>query len=359
MRLELAGWDLLWAEEFKKHEDTGLIPGRVFTRNRHVYAVYTEAGEVPAEVAGAFFNRANASELPAVGDWVVMKPASDENSPAIIESLLPRRTKFSRKTAGSALQEQIIAANIDLLFVVVGLDQDYNLRRLERYLVAASESGVSLVIVLNKTDVCSDADLESRMAEVKAITPNTPVLALTALSSDAIATLLPYLPPGKTAVLVGSSGAGKSTIVNQLLGMAKQDTQTTRLADGRGRHTTTQRELFILPGGGLILDNPGIRELQLWPEDVVVADAFTDIGEIAQRCAFRDCRHQGDKGCAIEKALGAGELDQDRWQSYLKLNKEVSHIALQFDSNARREQKQKMKKIFKDQKRNYKESDKF
>lgn len=358
MKLELAGWDQLWANEFEKNAEAGSSPGRVFTRNRHLYAVYTETGEVQAELTGALFNRASPAELPAVGDWVALKPATDSDSSAIIETVLPRRTKFSRKTAGSALQEQIIAANIDLLFVVVGLDQDYNLRRLERYLVSANESGVSLVIVLNKTDMCTDADLEARRKEVREIAPDTSVLTLSAISTDAVATLLPYLPAGKTAVLVGSSGAGKSTIVNQLLGMAQQDTQTTRLSDGRGRHTTTQRELFILPGGGLILDNPGIRELQLWPEDASVDDAFTDVMQIAERCAFRDCRHQGDKGCAVEAALAKGELDQARWQSYLKLHKELSHVAVQVDGDARRKQKQRMKKLFKDQKRHYKESEK-
>ena len=294
-----------------------------------------------------------------MGDWVALRQTDETSGSAIIESVLPRRTKFSRKAAGSATREQIIAANIDLLFVVVGLDDDYNLRRLERYLVSASESGVSLVIVLNKTDVLSEGEIDARIAEVRAIAPETPVLALSALSTDAIATLLPHLPAGKTAVLVGSSGAGKSTIVNQLLGMAKQDTQATRLSDGRGRHTTTQRELFILPGGGLILDNPGIRELQLWPEDASVEDVFADIAAIAESCAFRDCRHQGDKGCAIEVALSDGTLDPARWENYQKLGKEIAHIAGEVDPNARREQKQRIKKIMKDQKRHYRSSDKY
>jgi ribosome biogenesis GTPase len=351
MQLELAGWDESWAEAFACHKDAGLLPGRVFTQNRHVYSVYTETGEVTAEIAGSLLYRADNSELPVVGDWIGFRQYAPGDL-AIIHEVLPRRTKFSRKAAGGAFAEQVIAANIDTLFVVCGLDHDYNLRRLERYLVAAGESGASVVIVLNKSDLCSD--VESRVKDVSSVAPEVPIVPVSALSSNSTSVLLRYLDKGRTAALIGSSGAGKSTIVNQLLGAGFQETQPTRESDGRGRHTTTQRELFILPGCGLILDNPGIRELQLWSDPSSLESAFPEIEALAASCAFRDCSHHADRGCAVQEALAHGALSQERWRSYLKLQRELRHITMQFDDNARREAKQRIKKLCKNVKRNQK-----
>jgi ribosome biogenesis GTPase len=282
---------------------------------------------------------------------------------AIITDVLPRKTKFSRKGSGSAGEEQVIAANIDLLFIVCGLDNDYNLRRLERYLVAACQSGAEPVIVLNKADLCDD--LQGRVAEVQAIAAGVSVLAISAVgesgSDHAAKALLPMIGAGITAALVGSSGAGKSTIVNQLLGMAAQITQPTRESDNRGRHTTTHRELFFLSNGGLILDNPGMRELQLWAHDfrqgspqLAVDHAFPEIEALAAECAFRDCTHTAEPDCAVQGALTSGEIDAARWRSYLKLQRELRHAAAQVDPNLRRTEKERWKKLCSGVKRNQK-----
>jgi ribosome biogenesis GTPase len=349
MQLELAGWDESWANEFECHKAAGLLPGRIFNHNRHAYSIYAEAGEATAEVAGSLLYRSTNSELPVVGDWVAFRLYAP-NDLAIIHEVLPRRSRFSRQAAGNAVVEQVLAANIDVLFFVFGLDQDYNLRRLERYLVAAGESGASVVIVLNKSDCCSH--VEERVQEVSATAPGIPVIPITAISADSVNALLPYLNPGRTAALMGSSGAGKSTIVNQLLGTARQEVGTTRESDGRGRHTTTHRELFILPSGGLVLDNPGIRELQFWPEPTSLSNTFPEIEVLAQSCMFRDCSHGPDRGCAVQEALANGELAAERWRSYLKLQRELRYAVVQSDENARRNARQKIKKLCKDVKRN-------
>ena len=285
--LQQAGWDEVWEEKSADFAGKGLRPARVLAQYRNSYSLWTAAGEADAEIAGALLYRAEAGGLPVVGDWVAIRQYAPTDL-AIIADVLPRKTKFSRKASGSVAEEQVIAANIDLLFIVCGLDHDYNLRRLERYLVAAGQSGAQPIIVLNKADLCTD--LTTRIAEVEAIATDVPVLAISAVRQfgsvhqNSAETLLPMITAGKTAALVGSSGAGKSTIVNQLLGTAAQATQPTRESDSRGRHTTTHRELFFLSNGGLILDNPGIRELQLWAQDFrqgspqsAVDEAFPEI----------------------------------------------------------------------------------
>jgi ribosome biogenesis GTPase len=351
MQLELAGWDGSWAEAFACHKDAGLLPGRIFTHNRHIYSIYTEAGEITAEISGSLLYRVDESELPVAGDWIAFRQHAPGDL-AIIHDVLPRRGKFSRKAAGRALAEQVMAANIDTLFVICGLDHDYNLRRLERYLAAAAESATSVVIVLTKSDLCSD--VEGKVRDASSVAPAVPVIPVNALSCASVSALLCYLGTGRTAALIGSSGAGKSTIVNQLLGANFQTTQPTRESDGRGRHTTTQRELFLLPSGGLILDNPGIRELQLWSDPSSLESAFPEIEALAASCEFRDCSHQADRGCSVQEALAHGQLNQERWRSYLKLQRELRHAAVQLDHNARREAKQRIKKLCKDVKRNQK-----
>lgn len=376
--LQQAGWDGFWEEKFAGFASKGLMPARVLAQHRHSYSLWTGSGEADAELAGALLYRAEACDLPVVGDWVAMRQYSPTDV-AIITDILPRKTKFSRKASGSAGEEQVIAANIDLLFIVCGLDHDYNLRRLERYLVAAAQSGAKPVIVLNKADLYKadlhhadlGSDLEARIAEVKAIAAEVPVVAISALSEgrsgqqNSAETLLPMVAAGKTAALVGSSGAGKSTIVNQLLGTAAQATQPTRESDSRGRHTTTHRELFFLSNGGLILDNPGMRELQLWAQDLrqgsphylqttAVDEAFPEIESLAATCAFRDCTHTAEPGCAVREALTSGAIGEARWRSYLKLRRELRHVAAQVDPNLRRTEKERWKKLCSSVKRNQK-----
>lgn len=366
--LQQAGWDEVWEEIFSDFAGTGLSPARVLAQHRHsYYSLWTAAGETDAEVAGALLYRAKAGGLPIVGDWVAARQYAPTDL-AIITDVFPRRTKFSRRVSGSAEEEQAIAANIDLLFIVCGLDNDYNLRRLERYLVAAGQSGAKPVIVLNKADLYEadlGADLETRIAEVEAIAAGVPVVAISAISKgvrDRVTeVLLPMIAAGKTAALVGSSGAGKSTIVNQLLGTAAQATQPTRESDSRGRHTTTHRELFFLSNGGLVLDNPGMRELQLWAQDfrqgtaqLAVDQAFPEIEALAATCAFRDCTHTAEPACAVQDALASGEIDEARWRSYLKLQRELRHAAAQVDPNLRRMEKERWKKLCSGVKRNQK-----
>jgi ribosome biogenesis GTPase len=363
--LQQAGWNEVWEEKFTDFAAKGLRPARVLAQHRHSYSLWTESGEADAEIAGALLYHAEASGLPVVGDWVAVRQYTPTDV-AIVTDVLPRRAKFSRKASGSAGEEQVIAANIDLLFIVCGLDHDYNLRRLERYLVVAGQSGAKPVIVLNKADLRSD--LGTRVAEVEAIAAGVAVLAISAVGEggDQVpGALLPMITAGKTAALVGSSGAGKSTIVNQLLGTAAQVTQPTRESDSRGRHTTTHRELFFLSNGGLILDNPGMRELQLWAQDsrqgsqhslqiTAVDEAFPEIEALASACAFRDCTHTAEPDCAVRQALASGEIDEARWRSYLKLLREMRHAAAQVDPNLRRTEKERWKKLCSSVKRNQK-----
>ena len=344
MQLELLGWDQSWCESFRETAAADMHAGRVATANREQYSLYTAFGEVRAEVSGTLLFHADEGGLPAVGDWVAFRQHAPGDL-AIIHHVLSRRTKFSRRAAGRAANEQVIAANVDVVFVVVGLDRDYNPRRMERYVSAVSRSNAQSVIVLNKVDLCEDYQV--RIAELLTVVPATPVICISALHCEGTASLQDLLRPARTAALVGSSGVGKSTIVNALLGGLVQRTRETRQSDGRGRHMTTQRELFIIPGGGLVLDTPGMRELQIWEGEVSSESTFEDIQEHARSCAFRDCQHHVEPGCAVREAVKSGEINPERWNSYLKLQKELRHRALEENIHARLEEKARWKKLCK------------
>jgi len=279
-------------------------------------------------------------ELAAVGDWVAVRPSEGEKT-GTIEEILPRRSRFSRKVAGELTEEQVVAANIDVVFLVSGLDHDFNPRRIERYLVTAWESGAAPVIVLNKADLV--ADPERFVTETAALAAGVPVHAVSAKRPESMAALRDHLGPGRTAALLGSSGVGKSSIANALIGEEMLRTREVRESDSRGRHTTTGRQLVLIPGGGILIDTPGMRELQLWESGETVGGAFADVESIGEGCRFRDCRHAGEPGCAVAAAVAGGLLPAARLESFRKLQDEQAFQATQQDERARIEVKRRGK----------------
>ncbi|MBD1996103.1 ribosome small subunit-dependent GTPase A [Leptolyngbya sp. FACHB-541] len=344
MNLSELGWSDFFAHSFEAYRVQGYTVGRVALEHKQAYTLYAEQGELSATVSGKLRHQATAAEdFPAVGDWVVVR-IRDEGQ-ATIHAILPRKSKFSRKTVGGKTQEQIVAANIDTVFLVAGLDHDFNLRRIERYLVLAWESGATPVILLNKADLC-DA-VEERVLEVEEVAIAVPIVVLSAAQNQGLDALQPYLKPGQTSALLGSSGVGKSTLTNQLVGTAQQSVQPVRQGDSRGRHTTTHRELLLLPSGGCIIDTPGMREIQIWSEGAGLEETFTDIEALAEECRFRDCQHQQEPGCAVRQALEAGALDERRFASFQKLQKELNYLIRKQDQRATLAEKEKWKQITK------------
>jgi ribosome biogenesis GTPase len=350
--LETYGWDGFFAEAFEPYAAEGFEAGRVFLQHNRALLLYTAAGELQAETTGRLrFHARGAEDLPAVGDWVAFRRVAGEGK-AKIHEILPRRSKFSRRAAGSETLEQIVAANVDTVFLVTGLDDDYNPRRIERYLIMAWESGAEPVVVLNKADLIEE--VEGRRLEIERVAPGVPVLALSAKRGVGVEQLLTYMGRGRTVALMGSSGTGKSTITNRLLGAEVQRTQEVRLADARGRHTTTHRELFVLPGGGLVLDTPGMRELQLLVSEKGLRETFEEIEGVAARCRFTNCGHEGEPGCAVRAALDAGELDAGRYQNYRKMQDEMRHAATFVDQRKAQDEKARVKRTHRDLKKVYK-----
>lgn len=304
-------------------EDDPLEPARVLSQEKGFYRVVTDNGEKLAEVSGKFrFQTTVPSEYPVVGDFVLVNWNESGNS-AIIESLLPRKSAFIRKAAGESQQEQVVAANVDTVFLCMALNNDFNLRRLERYISIAWNSGAMPVVVLTKSDLCDD--LENKLSEVSSIAFGIDILVTTSMEEDGYKELLPFISEGKTIAIIGSSGVGKSTMINRLLGKEYLKTNGLR-NDDKGRHTTTRRELFLLPSGGMVIDTPGMREFGMWDNDTGIERTFTDIEELASQCKFRNCTHTNEPGCAIRSALAMGELQIDRWQSYQKLKAENDYI---------------------------------
>lgn len=304
-------------------QDNQLTPARILSQEKGFYRIISDKGKKLAEVSGKFqFQTTVSSDYPAVGDFVLVNWNESGNS-AIIESLLPRKSAFIRKAAGGSQQEQVVAANIDIVFLCMALNNDFNLRQMERYISIAWDSGAMPVVVLTKSDLCDD--LEQKLAEVSTIAFGVDVLVTTSTEENGYEELLPFISEGKTIAFIGSSGVGKSTLINRLLGKELLKTNGLR-NDDKGRHTTTHRELFLLSSGGMVIDTPGMREFGMWDNDTGIERTFMDIEELAAQCKFRNCTHTNEPGCAIQKALTTGKLEINRWQSYQKLKAENNYM---------------------------------
>ena len=335
MSLQEMGWDSEFEVQFGMLGVEGCMAGRVVRQDRHVYSVQTSDSMQAAEVSGTFRHRAESpADFPAVGDWVAVQVV-EKGGTGLIHAVVPRRTQFSRKAAGSRTDEQVIAANLDVVFLVSALDggRAFNPRRIERYLLLTQESGAEPVIVLNKVDVCPD--VEACVARAREVARGRPLYAVSATHGIGIERLRDHLGCGVTAAFLGSSGVGKSALINALLGKDYQAVGDVREDDRRGRHTTTHRELLVLPEGGLLIDTPGMRELQLWGEGEDLDGAFDDIEAFAAECHFRDCTHAGEPGCAVRLAVSDGHIEGRRLESYHDLQREMRHLASRRDQKAR------------------------
>jgi ribosome biogenesis GTPase len=344
LTLSELGWSPDLDEQFEPYRRDGLAPGRIAVQHRGAYDVFAESGQVAAEVSGRLrFGALGPADLPAVGDWVALGQRAGGGG--TIHAVLPRRTAFVRTAASDQQRgsdEQVVAANVDVVFLVSSLVDDLNPRRLERYLVLAWESGADPAIVLTKADLAGD--IPGAVASVEAVAIGVPVHVVSNVTGEGVDGLRPYLTGSRTVAALGSSGVGKSMLTNRLVGHELQALGDVR-RDGRGRHTTTRRELIPVPGGGLVLDTPGMRELQLAEVEGGFGEAFEDIAELAARCRFTDCAHESEPGCAVRGALAAGELDAARLASYRKLQRELRHLERRLDRRAQADERRRWRRL--------------
>jgi ribosome biogenesis GTPase len=350
------GWNSYFEAFWRGGGWENAVPARVVAQQRKFWRVAGDFGECWAEASGKLRLAADGcADWPAVGDWVVVELHGGDTT-AVIQEVLPRRSKFVRKSPGKKMEEQVIAANVDTALLVSALDGDFNPRRVERYLAQCWDSGARPVIVLNKADACEEA--RGKAAEMERVAIGTGVCVVSARTGQGFGELEEFLRPGQTLVLLGSSGVGKSTVANRLLGQTVQEVRPVRESDGRGRHTTTTRELFVLPGGALLMDTPGLREMQLWNAEQGVAQTFADIDALAEECQFSDCRHEREPGCAVLAAVSAGVLDTARLESRTKLLREQEFLRRKVDPEARQEQKEQWKQLHRAQRQEYRQRQK-
>ncbi|MGE7843002.1 ribosome small subunit-dependent GTPase A [Lysinibacillus sp. NPDC093712] len=353
MKLTTLGFSTYFEEQvtaFKEESKlANCVPARVTLEHKHSYRVLAEEGEWLATVAGHFAYTSVAREdYPAVGDWVLVEKMAGEEK-AIIHKLFNRKSVFSRKVAGQEIKEQIVASNVDIVLLVMSLNADFNIRRLERYLVAAWDSGAKPIIVLTKADLCED--ISSMVREVELVAFGVDIFVTSARSGEGIAAIQNLFTEGVTGALLGSSGAGKSTLMNALSGEELMKVSGIREDDAKGRHTTTHRELIVLPSGGCLIDTPGMRELQLWDQSESLSSSFRDIEEFAAACRYRDCTHHMEPHCAVQQAINDGALEQSRLQSYFKLQKELAFIERKTNMQAKLNEQRKWKQIAKGMKK--------
>ena len=337
------GWNNYFEAVWKETQRGACVPARVIAQGRGIWRIAGDFGECPAEATGKLrLTAEEGADWPAVGDWVGAEPRNG-GSAAQIHEVLARRSRFVRKMAGRKVVQQVIAANVDTALLVSALDADFNPRRVERYLTQCWESGAKPVMVLNKTDVCEV--VQELREEMERVAMGVAVCAVSAKTGQGFGELEKYLARGQTIVLLGSSGVGKSTIVNRLMGRAIQEVQEIRESDSRGRHTTTAREIFALPHGALLMDTPGLRELQVWDADEGISQTFADIESLAERCRFGNCRHQGEPGCAVQGAIEEGALDTARLENWRKLQRELAFLKRKVDPEASHHEKQRIKQL--------------